>query len=229
VYIDRRRNDTQRKGHYPAPGRSRDPGSGARRRGAAARPAWRCVHPQCAMRSRLAAVCELYPPIFPLTRCTKGWAAQRWPRKGRAPGSRRATGSAGQRLLRRGATPPSSQGSRPARVASRPQSRLAWTIRSCTCRAGMVRRCRSGRICNSRRPHASSRRQRPSGAVIAASGTACCHLGRARAGGAVRRSEIIIIPIAEIFIIPIASCLQGMVLALSPARLPTASSVAHGH
>jgi hypothetical protein len=44
---------------------------------------------------------------------------------------------------------------------------------------------------------------------------------RARAGGAVRRSET--------FIIPIASCLQGTILAPTPARFPTAGSVAHGH
>jgi hypothetical protein len=43
-------------------------------------------------------------------------------------------------------------------------------------------------------------------------------LGR---GGAVRRSET--------FIIPIASCLQGTILALTSARPPTAGSVAHGH
>jgi hypothetical protein len=42
-----------------------------------------------------------------------------------------------------------------------------------------------------------------------------------RAGGAVRRSET--------FIIPIVSCLQGTILAPTPARLPTAGSVAHGH
>jgi hypothetical protein len=40
-------------------------------------------------------------------------------------------------------------------------------------------------------------------------------------GGAVRRSET--------FIIPIASCLQGKILAPSTARLPTAGSVALGH
>jgi hypothetical protein len=43
-------------------------------------------------------------------------------------------------------------------------------------------------------------------------------LGR---GGAVRRSEF--------FIIPIASCLQGTILAPTPARPPTDGSVAHGH
>jgi hypothetical protein len=43
-------------------------------------------------------------------------------------------------------------------------------------------------------------------------------LGR---GGAVRRSEI--------SFIPIASCLQGTILAPTPARPPTAGSVAHGH
>jgi hypothetical protein len=43
-------------------------------------------------------------------------------------------------------------------------------------------------------------------------------LGR---GGAVRRSET--------FFIPIASCLQGTILASTPARPPTAGSVARGH
>jgi PAB1-binding protein PBP1 len=43
-------------------------------------------------------------------------------------------------------------------------------------------------------------------------------LGR---GGAMRRS----VP----FIIPISSCPQGTILAPTPARLPTAGSVAHGH
>ena len=44
----------------------------------------------------------------------------------------------------------------------------------------------------------------------------------ARAGGAVRRSE-------RLFRFPIASCLQGTILAPTTARLPTAGSVAHGH
>jgi hypothetical protein len=34
---------------------------------------------------------------------------------------------------------------------------------------------------------------------------------------------------SETFTIPIASCLQGTILAPSPAGLPTAGSVAHGH
>jgi hypothetical protein len=34
---------------------------------------------------------------------------------------------------------------------------------------------------------------------------------------------------SEAFIIPIASCLQGMIMAPTPARPPTAGSVALGH
>jgi hypothetical protein len=48
-----------------------------------------------------------------------------------------------------------------------------------------------------------------------------CATRWARAGGAVRRSGT--------FINPIGSCLQGTILALTSARLPTAGSVAHGH
>jgi hypothetical protein len=45
--------------------------------------------------------------------------------------------------------------------------------------------------------------------------------GSGSGGGAVRRSEP--------FIVPIASCLQGTILAPTPARLLTVGSVAHGH
>jgi hypothetical protein len=49
VHINRRKNDTQRKGHYPAFGRSQD----------------------CAKRARPEAACELCPPLFLLSRCAK--------------------------------------------------------------------------------------------------------------------------------------------------------------
>ena len=75
VHIDRRKNDTQRKGHYPAFGRSRDPELDVvvqlmrwmRATGLA-------VHPDCAKRARPAARCEVCPPLFPLTRCAQGGA-----------------------------------------------------------------------------------------------------------------------------------------------------------
>jgi hypothetical protein len=90
VHIHRRKNDTQRKGHYPALGRSRDPDLDVM----AQLRRWLelaglAVHPLCAKRARPAAACELCPPLFPLTHCAKGgttacakgWttAATRWP------------------------------------------------------------------------------------------------------------------------------------------------------
>ncbi len=69
--IDRRRNDTVRKGHYPALGR----GFCARHRGAAADVAAdRRVGSSSfwAKRTRPAACCEVCPPLFPLTRCAQG-------------------------------------------------------------------------------------------------------------------------------------------------------------
>ena len=75
VHINRRKNDTQRKGHYPAFGRSRDPELDV----VAQLRHWMVfagleVHPDCAKRVRPAAVCELCPPLFPLSRCAKGGA-----------------------------------------------------------------------------------------------------------------------------------------------------------
>ena len=65
----------QRKGHYPAFGRSRDPELDVvvqllrwmRATGLA-------VHADCAKRARPAARCEFCPPLFPLTRCAEGCA-----------------------------------------------------------------------------------------------------------------------------------------------------------
>jgi hypothetical protein len=73
VHINRRKNDTQRKGHYPAFGRSRDPELDV----VAQLRHWMVfagleVHPDCAKRVRPAAACELCPPLFPLSRCAKG-------------------------------------------------------------------------------------------------------------------------------------------------------------
>jgi hypothetical protein len=73
VHISRRKNDTQRKGHYPAFGRSSDPELDV----VAQMRRWLelaglVVHPSCAKRTRPAAACELCPPLFPLTHCAKG-------------------------------------------------------------------------------------------------------------------------------------------------------------
>ena len=73
MHINRRKNDTQRKGHYPALGRSQDPELDV----VAQLRRWLelaglAVHPRCAKRARPAAACELCPPLFPLTHCAKG-------------------------------------------------------------------------------------------------------------------------------------------------------------
>ena len=75
VHIDRRKNDTQRKGHFPALGRSRDPTldivtqlkTWLRYPGLA-------VDPRCTKRQRPAARCEFCFPLFPVTRCARGGA-----------------------------------------------------------------------------------------------------------------------------------------------------------
>jgi hypothetical protein len=82
VHINRRKNDTQRKGHYPAFGRSRDPELEVvvqLRRWLEL--AGLAVHPSCSEQSTPAAACELCPPLFPLTNCSKGGVtvASRWP------------------------------------------------------------------------------------------------------------------------------------------------------
>jgi hypothetical protein len=73
VHIDRRKNDTQRKGHFPALGRSQDPTldivtqlkTWLRYPGLA-------VDPRCTKRQRPAARCEFCFPLFPATRCARG-------------------------------------------------------------------------------------------------------------------------------------------------------------
>jgi hypothetical protein len=69
VHIDRRKNDTVRKGHYPALGRSKDPALDivAQLR-TWLRVAELAVHRAYAKRTRPAARCEVCPPLFPLTR-----------------------------------------------------------------------------------------------------------------------------------------------------------------
>ena len=73
VHVDRRKNDTVRKGHYPALGRSVDPALDlvTQLRTWLTLPGL-AVHPQCAKRIRPAARCELCAPLFPTTRCAKG-------------------------------------------------------------------------------------------------------------------------------------------------------------
>jgi len=73
VHIDRRKNDTVRKGHYPALGRSKDPALDivAQLR-TWLRVAGLAVHSACAKRARPAARCPVCPPLFPLTRCAPG-------------------------------------------------------------------------------------------------------------------------------------------------------------
>jgi hypothetical protein len=66
VHINRRMNNTQRKGHYPALGRSQDPELDV----VAQLRRWLelaglAVHPRCAKRARPAAACELCPQLFP--------------------------------------------------------------------------------------------------------------------------------------------------------------------
>ena len=86
VHINRRKNVTQRKGHCPAFGRSRDPELDV----VAQLRRWLelaglAVHPSCAKRTRPAAACELWPPPFPLSRCARGGSP--WLSSGRALGS----------------------------------------------------------------------------------------------------------------------------------------------
>jgi hypothetical protein len=73
VHTDRRKNDTVRKGHYPALGRSKDPALDivAQLR-TWLRVAGLAVHSACAKRARPAARCPVCPPLFPLTRCAPG-------------------------------------------------------------------------------------------------------------------------------------------------------------
>ncbi len=73
VHIDRRKNDTVRKGHYPAPGRSKKPALDiVAQLGTWLRVAGLAVHRACAKRARPAARCQVCPPLFQLTRCAQG-------------------------------------------------------------------------------------------------------------------------------------------------------------
>jgi len=146
VHIDRRKNDTVRKGHYPALGRSKDPALDivAQLR-TWLRVAGLAVHSACAKRARPAARCPVCP------RCSRSRGARRvasrWPRIGRALVSRQATGSAGP-SRRQGATPRASRASPRGRAASPRRSRRRWTRRFCTCRAGTVKCFPPARTCS---------------------------------------------------------------------------------
>jgi hypothetical protein len=154
VHIDRRKNDTVRKGHYPALGRSKDPSLDivAQLR-TWLRVAGLAVHRACAKRARPAARCQVCPPLFPRTRCAQGGVTVS--RIDRAPVSRQATGSAGP-SCRRGVTPRASRASPRGGAASLRPLRRGWTRRFCTCRAGTVKLFPPARTCTSRRPTASS-------------------------------------------------------------------------
>jgi hypothetical protein len=135
-HIDRWKNDTVRKGHYPALGRSKDPALDI----VAELQTWLrvaklAVHAACAKRTRPAANCEVCPPLIPFTRCAQGgvtlvtdWRQQvsywiRWATQSGGDSTHLSGISA-----RKGCISASQQRSR--RVSSR---------QSCTCKAAMVR------------------------------------------------------------------------------------------
>ena len=72
LHITRRKNDTQRKGHWPALGRSRDPHLDVvRQLRVWLRLTGLAVRSDCSKRLRPTARCAC-PPLFPLTRCGPG-------------------------------------------------------------------------------------------------------------------------------------------------------------
>ena len=72
LHVIRRKNDTQRKGHWPALGRSRDPELDiVRQLRVWMRLAGLAIRSDCSKRQRPAARCAC-PPLFPLTRCGPG-------------------------------------------------------------------------------------------------------------------------------------------------------------
>ena len=73
VHVDRRKNDTVRKGHYPALGRSRQPDTDiVRQLQVWMRLAGLAVSPTCRKRASPAARCLSCPPLFPLTKRAPG-------------------------------------------------------------------------------------------------------------------------------------------------------------
>jgi len=74
LHITRRKNDTERKGHWPALGRSRDPELDiVQQLRVWLRLTGLSAHADCSKRARPAARCSC-PPLFPLTRCGPGGA-----------------------------------------------------------------------------------------------------------------------------------------------------------
>ena len=142
VHIDRRKNDTVRKGHYPALGRSKDPALDIVARGCGSL-GWPSIRPAPSGRDRRRAA--QHAPRCSRSRGARR-AASRWSRISRAPVSRQATGSAGP-SRRQGATLRASRASPRGRAASPRLSRRGWTRRSCTCRAGTVKRFPPARTC----------------------------------------------------------------------------------
>ena len=69
IHIVNRKNDTQRKGHHPAVGKSRDPSLDIiHQLKTWLRLTGMCVHPSCTKLSNPAARCSFCPPLFPRTR-----------------------------------------------------------------------------------------------------------------------------------------------------------------
>ena len=124
MHIDRRKNDTVRKGHYTALGRSKDPALvivvQLRTQLRIARLA---VHPFGQEISASGSLRSM-PLLFPLTRCAKGGVTvvTGWSWIGRARVSKRAIGLAAP-SRRRGASLPAFRASRYGRAASLQQSR----------------------------------------------------------------------------------------------------------
>ena len=75
VHVDRRKNDTERKGHYPAIGRSQHSNTDlVRQLRVWMRLAGLAVAHTCCKRAFTAARCTVCPPLFPLTQRIRGGA-----------------------------------------------------------------------------------------------------------------------------------------------------------
>ena len=124
MHIDRRKNDTVRKGHYPALGRSKGPALDiVVQLRTWLRIAGLAVHP-FGQEDPASGSLRSMPLLFPLTRCAKGGVTvvTGWLWIGRARVSKRAIGLAAP-SRRRGASLPAFRASRYGRAASLQQSR----------------------------------------------------------------------------------------------------------
>jgi hypothetical protein len=73
IHIVNRKNDTQRKGHHPAVGQSKDPSLDiVHQLGRWLSVTGMCVHPSCTKRPNPAARCLFCPPLFPRTMKGRG-------------------------------------------------------------------------------------------------------------------------------------------------------------